>query len=163
MKHVAYFPSPLGLLEITGDEEGVSGLRFTDVRSHASNRIHESLRECVYQLEEYFSGIRKDFGIRLNPQGTEFQQRVWKAVSEIPFGRTSTYGEIARQLGDPRSVRAVGTANGSNPVLLLIPCHRVIGSDGSMTGYNGGLHRKDWLLTHEKNIVFGQQTSLFTS
>ncbi len=109
------------------------------------------LQSAVQQLDDYFKGNRQEFNLTLNPKGTSFQQKVWKALSEIPFGKTCSYLELSRKLGDAKAIRAVASANGKNPLWVVIPCHRVIGSNGSLTGYAGGLHRKQWLLNHENN------------
>jgi methylated-DNA-[protein]-cysteine S-methyltransferase len=159
--HIAYFTSPIGIIEITGDEQGIATVYFVEEQKKLNGPVHASLKECIYQLEEYFKGIRKDFGVKLNPQGSEFQLKVWKQLSSIPFGKTQSYLDISRKLGDENATRAVGNANGSNPISIIVPCHRVIGSSGKLTGYSGGLWRKEWLLKHEQSIVFGKQTSLF--
>ena len=103
------------------------------------------LEDCVCQLKEYFEGKRRQFNLKLNPQGTEFQKKVWKHLEQIPYGKTLSYLELSKQLGDIKAIRAVANANGKNPLWIIVPCHRVIGSDGSLTGYAGGLHRKQWL------------------
>jgi len=107
------------------------------------------LKRAFIQLSEYFEGKRKQFDIPVNPVGTEFQKKIWKEVNKVPFGKTASYGQLSKGIGNVRSVRAVGTANGANPVLLLIPCHRIIAGDGKLIGYSGGLERKSWLLRHE--------------
>ncbi|MBN1937224.1 MAG: methylated-DNA--[protein]-cysteine S-methyltransferase [Anaerolineae bacterium] len=104
---------------------------------------------ALVQLDEYFSGVRRVFDLPLGLHGTEFQQRVWRQLLEIPYGQTASYAEVARALGNPQAVRAVGLANGKNPISIIVPCHRVIGSDGNLVGYGGGLWRKEWLLKHE--------------
>lgn len=111
--------------------------------------VPELLEDACYQLQEYFDGSRQAFDLKLNPVGTEFQKKVWAALMEIPYGKTITYLELAKQLGDPRAIRAVAAANGKNPLWIFVPCHRVVGSDGSLVGYAGGLGRKKWLLEHE--------------
>lgn len=159
--HKAYYSSPIGTLEITGNEDGIISLEFIDEEIEPSKKIHESIKEVIYQLDEYFSGIRKEFGLKLNPAGTEFQKKVWKELMVIPFGKTSSYLDISLQLGDKNATRAVGNANGKNPIAIIVPCHRVIGNSGKLTGYAGGLWRKEWLLNHEKGVIFGKQTELF--
>ena len=159
--YTAYYSSPIGLIEITGNEEGIATLYFVDERKTQSTKVHASLKECLYQLEEYFKGMRMDFGVKLNAKGTDFQKKVWSLLMQVPFGRTNTYLDISRQLGDVNATRAVGNANGSNPISIIVPCHRVIGVNGKMVGYGGGLWRKEWLLKHEQSIVFGKQTNLF--
>jgi methylated-DNA-[protein]-cysteine S-methyltransferase len=116
------------------------------------------LQEAVSQLKAYFDGQRTHFDFPMNPAGTEFQQKVWKGLCEIPFGKTMSYLELAKQLGDVKAIRAVASANGKNPLWIVVPCHRVIGTDGSLTGYAGGLWRKKWLLEHENPST---QQSLF--
>jgi methylated-DNA-[protein]-cysteine S-methyltransferase len=161
--YTAYYLSPIGLIEITGNEEGIATLYFVDERKHNSMKVHSSLKECVQQLEEYFKGLRKEFGLKLNPKGTDFQKRVWEKLAELPFGRTVSYLDISIMLGDANATRAVGNANGSNPISIIVPCHRVIGVNGKLVGYGGGLWRKEWLLNHEKSITFGKQFTLFNS
>ena len=107
------------------------------------------LEDCVMQLNEYFEGSRKHFDLKLNPQGTDFQKNIWKLLQSIPYGKTTSYLNLSKQYGDVKSIRAIANANGKNPLWIIVPCHRVIGSDGSLTGYAGGLHRKRWLLEHE--------------
>ncbi|HEY0030607.1 MAG TPA: methylated-DNA--[protein]-cysteine S-methyltransferase [Bacteroidia bacterium] len=159
--HKAYYVSPIGLIEIAGNEEGITHLEFIDDNPDPSIKIHESLKEVIYQLDEYFTGIRKEFGLKLNPSGSEFQKRVWNQLNLIPFGKTCSYLDVSNQLGDENFTRAVGNANGKNPIAIVVPCHRVIGHNGKLTGYAGGLWRKEWLLNHEKGIIFGKQTELF--
>ena len=161
--YTTYYSSPLGLIEITGNDEGISAVYFVDERKNNSTKAHPSLKECVYQLDEYFKGIRKEFGLKLNHSGTDFQKRVWEQLLAIPFGKTVSYLDISKKLGDPNATRAVGNANGSNPICIIIPCHRIIGASGKLVGYSGGLWRKEWLLNHEKSGSFGKQTNLFTN
>lgn len=161
--NIAYYSSPIGIIEITGDDEGIATLYFVDEAKSAGSNLHPILKECLYQLEEYFNGIRKDFGLRLNPKGSEFQKKVWNLLLEVSYGRTVSYLDISRKLGDANATRAVGNANGSNPISIIIPCHRVIGVSGKLVGYGGGLWRKEWLLNHEKSAIFGKQTTLFNS
>ena len=159
--YTTFYSSPIGFIEITGNENGIASLYFVDNKNKNSIEIHPSLKECVFQLDEYFNGIRKEFVLKLDLKGTEFQKKVWKQLEKIPFGKTKSYLQISKQIGDSNATRAVGNANGSNPISILIPCHRVIGSNGKLTGYGGGLWRKEWLLNHEKNCTFGKQTKLF--
>ena len=123
-----------------------------------SINIPFELKETVNQLQEYFDGKRTDFTFKLNLKGTDFQQKVWRELSKIPFGKTISYLDLAKKLGDPKVIRAAASANGKNPIWIVIPCHRVIGTDGSLTGYAGGLWRKKWLLEHENP---SNQQSLF--
>ena len=120
--------------------------------------IPEILEEAVYQFNEYFEGTRKTFDLILNPQGTDFQKKVWDALLKIPYGKTVSYLELSKTLGDVKAIRAVAAANGKNPLWIIVPCHRVIGSNGDLTGYAGGLHRKKWLIEHESPV---KQQSLF--
>jgi methylated-DNA-[protein]-cysteine S-methyltransferase len=140
--------TPLGIAKISGDENGISVISIAD-EGEVSTTIHSVLQEAVSQLNDYFEGKRTDFTFGLNPSGTEFQQKVWKGLLEIPFGKTRSYLELSKKLGDVKAVRAVASANGKNPLWIVVPCHRVIGTDGSLTGYAGGLWRKKWLLEHE--------------
>lgn len=157
MQHV-YVNTPLGSCLIEGDEAGVSKIWVLDEPAEATSVIPQSLQNAATQLEEYFAGARKKFDFKINPQGTEFQKRVWGALLEIPFGTTTSYQALSVKLGDVKAIRAVASANGKNPLWIVVPCHRVIGSDGSLTGYAGGLWRKKWLLEHETPPI---QQSLF--
>ncbi|QBN19184.1 methylated-DNA--[protein]-cysteine S-methyltransferase [Flavobacterium nackdongense] len=144
----AFIKTPLGIAKITGDLEGISVISVSD-EGTISTTIPEVLLEPIAQLQDYFEGKRTDFTFKLNPSGTEFQQKVWAALLEIPFGKTMSYLELSKKLGDVKAIRAVASANGKNPLWIVVPCHRVIGTDGSLTGYAGGLWRKKWLLEHE--------------
>ncbi|HIC32564.1 MAG TPA: methylated-DNA--[protein]-cysteine S-methyltransferase [Flavobacteriaceae bacterium] len=150
--------SPLGITKITGDEDGIISISVLNSKEKTTDIIPEVLQDCVYQLNEYFEGSRQQFSLKLNPQGTDFQQKVWKALQAIPYGTTTTYLKLSQKLGDVKAIRAVANANSKNPLWIVIPCHRVIGSDGSLTGYAGGLQRKQWLLEHESPY---KQQSLF--
>jgi methylated-DNA-[protein]-cysteine S-methyltransferase len=143
-----YINTPLGIAAITGDVHGVSEITVLE-EGDVSAQIPDFLQEAVQQLQEYFDAKRRHFTFKLNPKGTDFQQKVWNALLDIPFGKTRTYLEQSKFLGDPKAIRAVASANGKNPLWIVVPCHRVIGSDGSLTGYAGGLWRKKWLLEHE--------------
>lgn len=143
-----FFLSPIGLIEICGSENGISSLNFI-TQLNEQVYLPETLAECVVQLNEYFSGKRKTFNLKLDIHGTQFQQQVWDAVSKIPFGKTQSYHDIAAKINDVSAVRAVGGANGKNKIAIIIPCHRVIGQDGNLTGYAGELWRKKWLLEFE--------------
>jgi methylated-DNA-[protein]-cysteine S-methyltransferase len=156
MNSYCYVESPIGRLMLTSDGVSLTGL-YMDVPEH--NPVPGDgfkldagagpLPEAVRQLGEYFAGKRRDFELPLALNGTEFQRRVWRALTEIPYGKTWSYGEQARRIGNPKASRAVGLANGRNPIAIVVPCHRVIGADGSLTGFGGGLERKRWLLAHE--------------
>ena len=154
-----YIKTPLGIARIEGDENGVSAISVLD-EGAISISIPEILQNAVNQLNEYFEGKRLNFDLKLNPQGTDFQKKVWKGLLQIPCGKTRTYLEQSKVLGDVKAIRAVASANGKNPLWIVVPCHRVIGSDGSLTGYAGGLWRKKWLLQHEIDIAQKGQTAL---
>ncbi len=143
--------SPLGVAQIFGDADGIQVVKVLDSDTDISTLIPITLQSCVTQLQDYFSGSLKNFDLKLNPKGTDFQKSVWQHLQTIPYGKTCSYLELSQQLGDVKAIRAVANANGKNPLWILVPCHRVIGSDGSLTGYAGGLHRKQWLLNHELN------------
>ncbi|MFK5879524.1 MAG: methylated-DNA--[protein]-cysteine S-methyltransferase [Flavobacteriaceae bacterium] len=143
-----------------GDENGIVEISVLDDEVSTSlstqNEMPECLLECVMQLKEYFNNTRKEFDLKLNPLGTDFQQRVWKELLNIPYGKTRSYMGQTKKLGNVKAIRAVASANGKNPLWIVVPCHRVIGSDGSLTGYAGGIWRKKWLLEHESGVI--QQT-----
>ena len=145
---VAYLQTPVGIAEFQGDEEGLSSISILD-ENKPLGIIPEVLEDAVYQLKEYFEGSRQQFDLKLNPSGTDFQKKVWEALLEIPFGKTISYLELSKKLGDVKAIRAVASANGKNPLWIVVPCHRVIGTNGDLIGYAGGLHRKKWLLEHE--------------
>ena len=148
--------SPLGFTKIIGDEDGVVSVTILNSEEKITDIIPDLLEDCVIQLNEYFEGTRTKFDLKLNPEGTDFQKKVWKQLEQIPYGKTMSYLELSKQLGDVKAIRAVANANGKNPLWIIVPCHRVIGSDGSLTGYAGGLNRKKWLLDHEN--PYKQQT-----
>lgn len=156
----AFVQTPLGIAKIDGNDDGIQHITVLNEENRAmiTDAIPPELEECVTQLEEYFNGNRTNFDFKMNPSGTDFQKRVWEALVTIPFGKTTSYLELSKQLGDVKAIRAVASANGKNPLWIAIPCHRVIGSDGSLTGYAGGLWRKKWLLEHENP---SPQQSLF--
>lgn len=153
----AYIKTPLGIATITGDENGIAEISVSDEGAVSAN-VPAILQKAVSQLNDYFEGKRTDFTFKLSPKGTEFQQKVWKELLEIPFGKTCSYMDLSKKLGDVKAIRAVASANGKNPLWIVVPCHRVIGTDGSLTGYAGGLWRKKWLLEHENPTM---QQSLF--
>jgi len=144
-----YITSPIGILEIKGNRSGLSSLHFMDSEEKPTLKIPKHLQETVTQLQDYFKGNRSEFNLKLNPEGTDFQKKVWEQLQNIPFSKTVSYQTIANRLGNPKVIRAAATANGKNPIAIIIPCHRVIGKDGSLTGFAGGLYRKKWLLDHE--------------
>jgi methylated-DNA-[protein]-cysteine S-methyltransferase len=150
--------TPIGPLTLIADDDGLRGIRFATERSRlpesdAAGADHPVLVETVRQLDEYFAGERREFDLPLRPAGTAFQLAAWRALRAIPYGRTVSYGEQARRLGHPGRARAVGAANGRNPLPIVVPCHRVIGADGSLTGFGGGLETKAWLLDHERRVA----------
>lgn len=154
----AYYESPAGWLVVECTDTAITHILFTNEPGKRNNK-HPLLTQALHQLDGYFKGTVKRFHLPLSPAGTEFQQKVWDALKEIPFGKSTSYMALSKNLGDVKAIRAVGTANGKNPIAIVIPCHRVIGSDGSLTGYAGGLDRKKWLLQHEG--VLPKELSLF--
>lgn len=152
-----FINSPLGITKIEGDENGIAVISILS-EGAISDTIPNHLQEAVLQLQEYFDGKRQDFTFKLNPKGTDFQQKVWRELRNIPFGKTISYLDLSKKVGDVKAIRAAASANGKNPLWIVVPCHRVIGTDGSLTGYAGGLWRKKWLLEHENPIT---QQSLF--
>ncbi|MDP3359486.1 MAG: methylated-DNA--[protein]-cysteine S-methyltransferase [Lutibacter sp.] len=154
----AYYKTPIGTAKIVGDKNGISAVTVIDDDLETSIEMPKILQDCVKQLDEYFNGSRTAFNLKLNPQGTDFQKKVWKELLNVPFGKTRTYLEQSKQLGDVKAIRAVASANGKNPIWIIIPCHRIIGSNGSLTGYAGGIWRKKWLIAHENP---SNQQSLF--
>lgn len=157
---VTYYNSPLGSIEIKGNDAFIAEVNFVQEEYESSADLPQNILQCKKELEEYFTGNRKTFSVKLKAQGTAFQQKVWKQLLKIKFGDTTSYLNVSKELGDVKAIRAVGTANGKNPIAIIIPCHRVVGSDGKLTGYAGGLWRKQWLLEHEGNIS-GNNPTLF--
>lgn len=154
MIYVRYIDSPIGRITITSDGDALTGLVFDEERhprdrSGAIEADDAVLLDAERQLGEYFGGWRKSFDLPLRPEGTAFQQTVWKELLEIPFGKAISYLDLARRIGNEKAVRAVGLANGRNPISIVVPCHRVIGADGKLVGYGGGVWRKEFLLQHE--------------
>jgi methylated-DNA-[protein]-cysteine S-methyltransferase len=160
MNAFCYVESPIGRLLLTSDGTALTGLYMNLYRNKPTklpilnnewlqNATIGALPAAARQLKEYFAGSRREFDLPLRMDGTDFQQRVWRELTKIPFGETRSYGELARRLDNPNGSRAVGLANGRNPIAIIVPCHRVIGADGSLTGFGGGIDRKEWLLTHE--------------
>ena len=144
--------SPVGLVEVTASDAGVTSIYFVEQPQHQT-RPNQHINQCLTELGEYFDGNRKAFDVPLDPQGTEFQQQVWQALLEIPYGQMASYAEVASAINKPKAVRAVGAANGRNPLPIVIPCHRVIGTNGSLTGFGGGLEAKTFLLELERKIL----------
>ncbi len=147
----SYYQCPIGVLEIIGCEQGISSINFVDEHKGFID-VPCCLKECIKQLDEYFKGTRQIFNLNLYIEGTSFRKKVWKKLQEIPYGETCSYKDIAISIDNVKAVRAVGNANHHNNISIVIPCHRVIGSNSSLTGYAGGLWRKEWLLNHEKHF-----------
>jgi methylated-DNA-[protein]-cysteine S-methyltransferase len=155
----AYAPTPLGDVLLVGDDHALTGVYYSELdkcprpTADAWCRADSHFDDIRQHLDEYFAGTRDRFDLPLAPRGSTFQQQVWAALRKIPYGTTATYGQIAAEIGKPAAVRAVGAANARNPIAIIIPCHRVIGADGRLTGFAGGLERKAWLLDHERGVV----------
>ena len=153
--------APFGVVTVIGSDLGIRFVMFANdahpkplERLHISNtEIHDSVNDAITQLEEYFDGSRLNFELPLDLQGTEFQVAAWNALADIPYGRTASYGQQAASIGRPKAVRAIGGANGRNPVAIVLPCHRIVGADGSLTGFGGGIEVKKWLLDHEQSML----------
>lgn len=158
MKGTGYYESPAGLMKVSSVDEAVTEISFVGERTEPENKTG-IIEKCIIELDEYFFRGRKFFSIDLNLQGTVFQKKVWDELLTIPFGATVSYEELAIRLGDVKAIRAVGLANGMNPVAVIVPCHRVIGKNGDLTGYAGGIERKEWLLFHEGSLL--RQLNLF--
>jgi methylated-DNA-[protein]-cysteine S-methyltransferase len=164
---ITYYQSPVGILEIRSTGSSISDVLF--VNSWKGAKLIESelsfvkpkspvIKNCIKQLDEYFAGTRTEFTIHTLQVGTDFQQTVWKELCNIPYGRTISYLELSKRIGNVKAIRAVGTANGNNSISIIVPCHRVIGSNGDLIGYGGDLWRKKWLLEHEGKIANGVLT-----
>lgn len=149
-----YYNSPIGLVELISNDNAILSVDFVEKEEGTSEKHPEVLVQCIKELDEYFKGKRKNFTVKLEIQGTEFQKKVWNELTRIPFGETVSYKYIAEAIENPKAVRAVGNANHNNSLGIIIPCHRVVGTNGKLTGYAGGIWRKEWLLQHEKK--FGQ-------
>jgi methylated-DNA-[protein]-cysteine S-methyltransferase len=164
MNAFSYFASPIGRLLLTSDGTALTGLYMEPSRKAqstegwAQDAAIAPLAATLRQLSEYFAGTRREFDLPLRLEGSTFQQRVWRELTEIPYGVTWSYGQLAKRIGNPSASRAVGLANGRNPISIVVPCHRVIGADGSLTGYGGGLERKSWLLAHEGALAINPET-----
>ena len=149
MNYKVYFHSPVGILEISSSETAIQKIDFVDYRVEYQQKTPEVIMNCVQQLSEYFDGKRKTFDLPIDLKGTPFQKKVWSELLKVDFGKTSTYQHISIVLGDKNLNRAVGNANSKNPIPIIIPCHRIIGKDGTLVGYSGKLWRKKWLLSFE--------------
>lgn len=158
MEGIQYYDSPVGTLVIKSSGDAIAVINFNKEEKRAEHSA-PVIRQAIEELDEYFSGTRKFFTFPLAPDGTAFQRQVWDALLEIPYGKTESYSELALRIGNLKSIRAVGLANGQNPIAIVIPCHRVIGKDGTMVGYGGGVDNKIWLLRHEGAIA--DQLQLF--
>lgn len=155
--YLSFLESPAGWVEIRADETGLYSVYFLNEAPDLNTAVPNHLTETAKtELQEYFEGRRRTFSVPLHPSGTDFQRSVWEQLSLLPFGKTASYLDISKNLGDPNLTRAVGAANGRNPISIIVPCHRVIGTDGTLTGYAGGLHRKKWLLQHEGILTQGE-------
>ena len=142
--------SPIGFLRLTSDDHRLKSIIFVDEDVHNSLHLPEILDKAALQINEYFEGLRFRFDLDLEIEGTSFQQKVWKLIKLVGYGKTKTYGDIARELESQNFSRAVGMANGRNPLPIIIPCHRILGDNGKLIGYSGGLEKKKWLLVHEQ-------------
>lgn len=157
------YHSPIGAMLIQANEHSISNVQFIEDQQLSALELETTetnpiIHQCIDELMEYFGGQRMAFTVPIHQEGTEFQQKVWKELYEVPFGKTLSYGELAKKLGDPKCVRAAASANGKNKIAVLIPCHRIIGADQSLVGYAWGKSRKRWLLQHEFRLALGVQT-----
>ena len=150
MEKVFFYDTPVGKLCIGEEDDSITRVTWSKVPQEYIQEETELILSCKIQLEEYFAGNRKQFDLPLAPKGTDFQKRVWKALTDIPYGETRTYGKIAAAVGSPKAARAVGMANNKNPIGIIVPCHRVVGADGKLVGYAGGMEKKEWLLNLEQ-------------
>jgi methylated-DNA-[protein]-cysteine S-methyltransferase len=155
--YTAYHSSPIGILKLQCSDEHIKAVLFAEEATDLHNDKHQLLQQCAKQLDEYFEGVRKEFDLPLNQNGTAFQLKVWDLLYQIPYGKTISYNQLSKQYGDLKAIRAVASANGKNNLSIIVPCHRVIGSNQSLTGYAGGLWRKKWLLEHEARFHSGVQ------
>ena len=159
LTYTAYYPSPIGLLEVVTNNAAVLQVNFfkegAEQKPSPVSEHPAVLHQCLTELEEYFSGKRKQFTVPLAPEGTPFQLQVWATLQQIEFGKPISYLQQSKKLGNAKAIRAMASANGKNPVVIIIPCHRVIGTDQSLVGFGGGLWRKKWLLEHEAKIGNG--------
>lgn len=163
-KYVHVYHSPIGPMKIVADDASIEEIVFLDDTSESDSSLidnvesHPIIHQCIDELMEYFNGKRNSFSVPVHQYGTDFQQRVWKELYEIPMGKTISYADLAKKLGDPKCIRAAAAANGKNKIAIIIPCHRVIGTDQSLVGYAWGKQRKRWLLQHEFRLANGVQT-----
>lgn len=160
--YISYYSSPIGLIKITGSTEALHEMLFVEAKEdYASDALPPVFDSCIQQLNDYFRGQLKEFTLPMVFGGTEFQQQVWTELSAIPYGRTTSYIALARKLKNPNAVRAIGSTNAKNKLCIIVPCHRVIGNDGNLVGYAGGLWRKQWLIEHERAFTGQKQLKLF--
>ncbi|MEO6403962.1 MAG: methylated-DNA--[protein]-cysteine S-methyltransferase [Ferruginibacter sp.] len=168
MTETIYFNSPVGKLKLSCNDDAVESLLFVkeEIEQEISSKCEDLANrktalaitaKCLQELDDYFNGKLFNFSVKLNQQGTDFQQSVWNALTAIKPGTTKSYMQLSKSLGNAKAIRAVGTANGKNAIVIMVPCHRVIGSNGSLVGYGGGLWRKKWLLEHEAKYLSGMQ------
>lgn len=165
---VRFYKSPIGLIRIASNDKNVTSLTFVDDEQNFEQKAVKKntpqiLKECLDQIDEYFKGKRQDFSLKLELEGTNFQKKVWKELIHVPFGKTCSYLDIARKIENINGTRAVGNANGKNPISIIVPCHRVIGSNKKLTGYGGGVWRKKWLLEHEQKILWNLKYGIKTT
>ncbi len=166
-QYTKFYDSPVGEIEISGTNSAVNSILFVETQKHLSPKKSETVEnseaiaQCISQLDEYFEGNRTHFDFPYNQIGTAFQLKVWRALEDIPYGKTISYLELSRRIGNEKAIRAVGTTNGMNQLTIVVPCHRVIGSNGTLVGYGGDLWRKKWLLNHEAKGKSGEQMELF--
>lgn len=161
--YTAYYSSPIGQLKLQCSDKYIKAVSFSDIEGPVENDEQKLLQTCTKQLDEYFSGKRKHFTLPLNQDGTDFQVKIWDLLSRILYGKTISYNDLSKQYGDLKAIRAVASATGKNNLCIIVPCHRVIGSDQSLVGYAGGLWRKKWLLDHEAKYHHGVQQFDFSN
>ena len=149
MTYHGYYESPIGLIEVGGTSGAITQLKFVD-KPRDGFHSHATIIKSIEQIEAYFQGKRRKFDLPLEFTGTEFQKQVWQQLQKIPYGMTASYKDIAARIGNPQASRAVGGANNRNPISIIVPCHRIIGANGDLVGYGGGIWRKEWLLNHER-------------
>ena len=159
--HEAFHKTPVGFVRIRAEEDYITSISIRDEECVETPSDSPMINLAIKQLDEYFEGTRKEFDLPLNQAGTEFQQQVWQQLLTIPYGKTITYGQQSQMMNSPLAIRAIASANGKNMLWIVVPCHRVIGTNGSLTGYAGGLWRKQWLLDHEARVMGVGQTKLF--
>ena len=167
MQHIKHYSSPIGVIEIIANDDFLTHALFREAQKRPSSQLDETpesslvIEEATKQLDAYFAKKLTDFNLPMLTEGTEFQQKVWGYLKTIPYGKTISYLEFSRRIGNEKAIRAVGTTNGKNPLTILLPCHRVIGSDGGLVGYGGDIWRKEWLLRHEGAMPKQEQLGLF--